>query len=51
MVTLKELGNLSGRRALITGATGNLGSVFASTLAELGAELILIDKRVQISIH
>lgn len=45
MVTLKELGNLSGRRALITGATGNLGSVFASTLAELGAELILIDKK------
>jgi NAD(P)-dependent dehydrogenase (short-subunit alcohol dehydrogenase family) len=36
--------DLSGRRALITGATGNLGSIFADTLAELGAEIILVDK-------
>lgn len=44
MTTLRQLGDLSGRRALITGATGNLGSVFADTLAELGAELVLVDK-------
>ena len=43
MSTLKELSDLSGRRALITGATGGLGKVFADTLAELGAELILVD--------
>jgi len=41
--SIKELSDLTGRRALITGATGGLGRVFADTLAELGAELILVD--------
>jgi NAD(P)-dependent dehydrogenase (short-subunit alcohol dehydrogenase family) len=44
MTTIKELSNLRGRRALITGATGGLGKVMADTLAELGADLILIDR-------
>jgi len=44
VTTIKELSNLSGRRALITGATGRLGRVFADTLAELGADLILVDR-------
>lgn len=44
MTTIKKLSNLSGRRALITGATGRLGRVFADTLAELGADLILVDR-------
>ena len=43
MTTIKDLINLNGRRALITGATGGLGRVMASTLAELGADLILVD--------
>ena len=43
MSTLNELSDLSGRRALVTGATGELGRVFADTLAELGAHLILVD--------
>lgn len=43
MARLKELGNLKGRQALITGAAGGLGQIFAETLAELGADLILVD--------
>jgi NAD(P)-dependent dehydrogenase (short-subunit alcohol dehydrogenase family) len=43
MTTLMELSNLKGRRALITGAAGGLGQMFADTLAELGADLILVD--------
>jgi NAD(P)-dependent dehydrogenase (short-subunit alcohol dehydrogenase family) len=40
---VKELMNLEGRRALVTGANGGLGKVMADTLAELGADLILVD--------
>ena len=36
--------DLKGRRALITGATGRLGRVMADTLAELGADLVLVDR-------
>ena len=44
MNTVKDLIDLKGRRALITGAAGGLGQVMAHTLAELGADLILVDK-------
>jgi NAD(P)-dependent dehydrogenase (short-subunit alcohol dehydrogenase family) len=43
VTTIKKLINLKGRKALITGASGGLGKVLAVTLAELGADLILID--------
>lgn len=43
MNSIKGLMNLKGRRALITGAGGKLGHVFAETLAEMGADLILVD--------
>lgn len=36
--------SLRGRRAVITGATGGLGKVMAETLAELGANLVLVDR-------
>ena len=38
-----DLMSLKGRTALITGAAGHLGSIFAKTLAELGSDLILVD--------
>ena len=44
MTTINQLINLRGRRALITGATGGLGRVMADTLAQLGAELFLVDR-------
>jgi NAD(P)-dependent dehydrogenase (short-subunit alcohol dehydrogenase family) len=42
--TIQELMNLKGRRAMITGAMGGLGSIMADTLAEMGADLILVDR-------
>lgn len=36
--------DLGGRTAVITGATGYLGSTMARTLAELGSDLILVDR-------
>lgn len=44
MATIKELSNLSGRTALITGGAGGLGRVIADSLAELGSNLILVDR-------
>ena len=35
---------MRGRRVLVTGAAGHLGSVIADTLAELGASLVLVDQ-------
>lgn len=43
MATIKQLIDLKGRRALITGATGLLGRMMGDTLAELGADLLLVD--------
>ena len=44
MTKIDKLMDLSGRRALITGATGGLGRMMAHTLAELGADLVLLDR-------
>lgn len=44
MKTIKKMSNLSLRNSLITGATGHLGETFAHTLAEMGSDLILVDK-------
>lgn len=44
MNTLSELMDMSGQRAMITGAAGYLGKVMAETLAEMGADLILVDR-------
>ena len=44
MVSIYNLCDLRQRWALVTGATGSIGKVITSTLAELGANLILVDK-------
>lgn len=44
MTTLRELMRLDGRRAMITGAAGGVGRIIADTLAEMGADLILVDR-------
>lgn len=44
MTTFKQLSSLKGRQALITGGLGHLGRVIAETLAELGADLVLVDR-------
>lgn len=44
MPTVKQLMDLRGRRALLTGALGGLGRVMANALAELGADLVLVDR-------
>ena len=43
MAKLKDLMDMRGRRALVTGAAGHLGGVIADTLAEMGATLLLVD--------
>lgn len=44
MKKISELMSLRGRRALITGATGGLGKYISKAIAELGGNLILVDK-------
>jgi len=44
MTTIGALMDLKGRRALITGANGAIGHVMSQTLAELGADLLLVDR-------
>ncbi len=43
MTSLNNLMSLKGRRAIVTGANGNLGKVIVTTLAELGAGVVLVD--------
>ena len=40
---LRELGDLSGRRALVAGGAGHLGRACVDALAELGAEVAVVD--------
>jgi NAD(P)-dependent dehydrogenase (short-subunit alcohol dehydrogenase family) len=43
MTDIKALMDMTGRRALITGGAGHLGQTMADSLAELGAEILLVD--------
>jgi NAD(P)-dependent dehydrogenase (short-subunit alcohol dehydrogenase family) len=44
MRTVRDLLDLSGRVALVTGGAGHLGSAIAEALAEQGAALVLLDR-------
>jgi len=43
MRSLKDLYNLEGRTALVTGACGNLGSTICEVISELGGSLVIVD--------
>lgn len=43
MKKINELADLSGRAALLTGGTGNIGLAVAETLIELGARVAIVD--------
>ncbi len=43
MKSIKQLMNIKGRVAVVTGGAGFLGFVMAETLAEMGAHIVLVD--------
>ena len=43
-ISLPKAFDMQGQRVLITGACGGLGRMMAPTLAELGADLALLDR-------
>lgn len=43
--SIRDLSSLSGKTALVTGAAGHLGAAICDALAELGADLLLVDRK------
>jgi len=46
MRSIHDLMNLSGRLALVTGGAGHIGMAMVATLAELGADVVVLDRDV-----
>ena len=46
MTTFHQLSSLAGETALVTGATGKIGTVICDTFIELGADLVLVDNDI-----
>jgi NAD(P)-dependent dehydrogenase (short-subunit alcohol dehydrogenase family) len=44
VTSIAKLMNLAGRQALVTGAAGGIGRTIAQTFAELGANIVLVDR-------
>jgi NAD(P)-dependent dehydrogenase (short-subunit alcohol dehydrogenase family) len=47
MTTLASLLSLEGRRALITGGAGHIAVAMAETFAEMGSDLVLVDRAAE----
>ncbi len=47
MKSFQELMNLKGRVALITGGAGHIGMALGGALAELGAQIVVLDRRYE----
>jgi len=46
MRSINELMNLSGQTALVTGGTGFIGKAMLETVAELGADVVILDRDI-----
>src|SRR5947208_2606569 len=47
MRTVRELGDLAGRRVLLTGGAGHIGLACAESMIELGATVVVLDVDVR----
>ncbi len=46
MQTISQLINLDGRKSIVIGGAGHIGSVVVDTLLELGSEITILDKNI-----
>ncbi len=51
MSSVQELLSLSGRVALVTGGAGHIGSTICDALAEVGANVVILDRSEEACVH